>query len=316
MRVVFLGTGDIGVPSLRALAATGSHEVQAVFTQPDRPAGRNLKLRPPAIKLAARELELPVYQPERIRAPGALAELVRLNPEVIIVAAYGQILPKAVLSLPRLGCINIHASLLPRHRGASPIHAAILEGDSETGITIIQMDEGLDTGDILLKVATPIGADETAGSLHDRLAQLAPSALLECLDLLGRGVVSREKQDSALATYAPKLARKDGEIAWDNPPDEIERRIRAMTPWPGACTFVALGDSRLILKIHRAETSEQAGEPAGTVLSANDRGILVAARRGGIVLKDVQIAGGKRLTAAEFLRGHPIAPGAQLGRAS
>ena len=155
MRVVFLGTGDIGVPSLKALATTGFHEVQAVFTQPDRPAGRDLKLRPPPVKGAARELDLPVFQPEKIRAPDALAELVTLKPDVIVVAAYGQILPKAILSLPRFGCINIHASLLPRHRGASPIQAAILEGDSETGVTIMQMDEGLDTGDILFKVATP-----------------------------------------------------------------------------------------------------------------------------------------------------------------
>ena len=314
MRIVFLGTGDIGVPSLRALAATGCHEVEAVFTQPDRPAGRNLKLRPSAIKLAARELELPVFQPEKIRAPDALAGLIGLKPELIVVAAYGQILPRTVLSLPRLGCINIHASLLPRHRGASPIQAAILEGDSETGITIMRMDEGLDTGDILLKAATPVGAYETAGSLHDRLAQIAPSALLECLDPLERGELSPEKQDGALATYAPKLSRKDGEIAWDDPPDAIGRHIRAMTPLPGAYTFVALGDGLEVLKIHSAEISEPAGEPAGTVLAANDRGILVAARGGGVLLKDVQIAGGKRLAAAEFLRGHPIAPGAQLGK--
>jgi methionyl-tRNA formyltransferase len=315
MRVVFLGSGDIGVPSLKALAWSGLHEVQAVFTRPDRPAGRDLKLRPPPIKVAARELELPVFQPEKIRAPDALAELVRLKPEVIVVAAYGQILPKAVLSLSPFGCINIHASLLPRYRGASPIHAAILEGASQTGVTIIQVDEGLDTGDILFKVATPIGPDDTAGSLHDRLARLAPDALLACLDLLERGIVSRQKQNGALATYAPKLTRKDGEIAWNKPAEEIERRIRAMTPWPGAYTFVTLGDIESILKIHRAEIWEGSSEPAGTVVSADDSGILVAAGNGGIVLKDIQIAGGKRLTAAEFLRGHPITPGAQLGRA-
>ncbi|MFZ0710037.1 MAG: methionyl-tRNA formyltransferase [Terrimicrobiaceae bacterium] len=314
MRIVFLGTGDIGVPSLGSLAASGIHEVRAVFTQPDRPAGRNLKLRPSAIKLAARELELPVFQPEKIRAPEALAELVGLKPELIIVAAYGQILPKTVLSLPRLGCINVHASLLPRHRGATPIQAAILEGDNETGVTIMQMDEGLDTGDILFKVSTRVGASETAGSLHDRLAQIAPTALLQCLDFLERGELSPERQDGALATYAPKLTRKDGEIAWDNPSVAIERRIRAMTPWPGAYTFIALGDAPEVLKIHSADISELTGEPAGTVLAASDRGILVAAREGGIVLKEVQIAGGKRLTAAEFLRGHPLAPGAQLGK--
>jgi methionyl-tRNA formyltransferase len=315
MRVVFIGTGDIGVPSLKALATTGFHEVQAVFTQPDRPAGRNLKLRPPPVKVAARELDLPVFQPEKIRMPDALGKLVTLKPDVIVVAAYGQILPKAILSLPRFGCINIHASLLPRHRGASPIQAAILEADSESGVTIMEVDEGLDTGDILFKVATPIEPGDTAGSLHDRLAQLAPDALLACLDLLGRGAVSREKQDGALATYAPKLRRKDGEIAWNKPAEEIERRIRAMTPWPGAYSFVTLGDTQTILKIHRAKIWKASSEPAGTVVSADDGGILVAAGKGGIVLKDIQIAGGKRLTAAEFLRGHPITLGTQLGEA-
>jgi len=315
MRVVFLGTGDIGVPSLKALAASGSHEIQAVFTQPDRPAGRHLQLRPAPVKIAARELDLPVFQPEKIRAPDALAKLVTLKPDVIVVAAYGQILPKAVLSLPRFGCINIHASLLPRHRGASPIHAAILEGDTQTGITIMQIDEGLDTGDILLKVVTPIGPDETTGSLHDRLAQLAPNALLECLDFLGRGVVSRERQDSALATYAPKLSRKDGEIDWNKPAVEIERQIRAMTPWPGAYTLLSLGDTPVVLKVHRAEIWEEDGEPAGTIVAAKDDGILIAAGKGGIVLKEVQIAGGKRLRAPEFLRGHPMPLGVQLGKA-
>ncbi len=314
MRVVYLGTGAIGVPSLRALVATGSHEVLAVFTQPDRPAGRDLRLRAPPVKVAARELDLDVFQPEKIRASDAYAELVTLRPEVIVVAAYGEILPKAVLSLPPFGCINIHASLLPLHRGASPIHAAILAGNSETGVTIMQMDEGLDTGDVLFKVATPIGPGETAGSLHDRLAQLAPNALLACLDLLGRGAVSREKQDGALATYAPKLTRKDGEIDWSKPAEEIERRVRAMTPWPGAYTFVTLQDTQVILKIHRAEIFERGGEPAGTVVAANDDGVLVAAGKAGIVVKELQIAGGKRLTATEFLRGHPIALWVRLGK--
>ncbi|HEY5705852.1 MAG TPA: methionyl-tRNA formyltransferase [Terrimicrobiaceae bacterium] len=315
MRVVFLGTGEIGVPTLKALAATAFHEIQAVFTQPDRPAGRDLKMRPSPVKVAAQELGLPVFQPEKIRTPEALAELRALAPDVIVVAAYGQILPKAVLSLPSFGCINIHASLLPRHRGASPIQAAILEGDTESGITIMQMDEGLDTGDMLFQVAIPIGSDETAGTLHDRLAELAPGALLACLDLIGRGEAQRQGQDDALATYAPKLARSDGEIAWNESAEQIERRIRAMTPWPGAYTFVTLGDARKILKIHRAKICEASGEPAGTVVAADDGGILVAAGRDGIVLQDIQIAGGKRLAAAEFLRGHPIALGAQLGNA-
>ncbi len=299
---------------MRALVAAGSHEVVAVFTQPDRPAGRDLKPRAPPIKVAAQELDLHVFQPEKLRGHDARAELVALKPEVIIVAAYGQILPETILSLPPFGCINIHASLLPRHRGASPIHAAILQGDGETGVTIMQMDEGLDTGDILFRAAIPIAAGETAGSLHDRLARLAPNALLRCLDLLKRGALSPEKQDGARATYAPKLTRKDGEIVWSQPAREIEKRVRAMTPWPGAYTFVTLKDAPAILKIHRAQISERGGTTPGTVLAANEEGVIVAAGEGGIVLKEMQIAGGRRLTAGEFLHGHPIAPGIPLGK--
>ena len=314
MRVVFLGTGEIGVPSLKALATSGRHEVKAVFSQPDRPAGRDLKLRPPPVKAAAQELGVPVFQPEKIRSPVVLSDLASLEPEVIVVAAYGQILPKAILSLPRFGCLNIHASLLPRHRGASPIQASILEGDSETGITIMQMDEGLDTGDILFKVATPIGPGETAGDLHDRLAQLAPNALLECLDLLETGAVAREKQSDALATYAPKLTHKDGEIAWNESAEQIERRVRAMAPWPGAYTHLLLGGAPVVLKVHRAEIWDGFGGPPASVAVADDRGIRVAAGSGGISLTEIQVAGGKRLTAADFLRGHPIASGVRLGK--
>jgi methionyl-tRNA formyltransferase len=314
MRVVFLGTAAIGIPSLQALARDSAHEVQAVFTQPDRPAGRNLKVRPPPLKVAAQELGLPVFQPERIRAPEAFAELGRLKPDVIVVAAYGQIVPKTILSLPRYGCINVHASLLPRHRGAAPIHAAILHGDSETGITIMQMDEGLDTGDILLQVATAIQPGETTGSLHDRLAQLAPSALLECLEQLARGAITPRSQEDARATYAPKLASTAGELVWENTAAEIDRRIRAMTPCPGAYTFLPLRSGTVLLKVHRAEIRDVHGEPPGTVVTADDGGILVAALEGGIALKQIQIAGGKRLSPAEFLRGHPITTGTRLGK--
>jgi methionyl-tRNA formyltransferase len=313
MRVVFLGTGAIGVPSLRALAASELCQVEAVVTQPDRPAGRDLKLRPSPVKVAGHELGLPILQPAKIRAPEALAQLVPCRPDVIVVAAYGQILPKAVLSLPPLGCVNIHASLLPRHRGAAPVQAAILAGDSETGITVMQMDEGLDTGDMLLKVTTPIAPDETAGSLHDRLALLAPAPLLDCLERLARGTATPERQDPALATYAPKLDRSDGEIDWNRSALEIERRIRAMTPWPGAFTVMPLRNAGLMLKIHRAQVFEGAVGEAGTVLTADDEGIIVAAGEDGMLLKEVQIAGGKRLSTADFLHGHPITPGTMLG---
>jgi methionyl-tRNA formyltransferase len=313
MRVVFLGTGAIGVPSLRALAASELCQVEAVVTQPDRPAGRDLKLRPSPVKVAAQELGRPILQPAKIRAPEALAQLIPFRPDVIVVAAYGQILPTAVLSLPPLGCVNIHASLLPRHRGAAPVQAAILAGDGETGITIMQMDEGLDTGDMLLKVTTPIAPDETAGSLHDRLALLAPAPLLDCLERLTRGTATPERQDPAQATYAPKLDRSDGEIHWNRSALEIERRIRAMTPWPGAFTVMPLRNAGVMLKIHRAEVFEGAVGEAGTILAADDEGIIVAAGEEGMLLKEVQIAGGKRLSTADFLHGHPMTPGTRLG---
>ena len=313
MRVVFLGTGDIGVPSLKALAQSG-HEVRAVFTRPDRPAGRHLKLRPPPIKAAALELGLRVFQPEKIRGAEAVRELMSLEPDVIVVAAYGQILPKTILSLPRFGCMNIHASLLPRHRGASPIHSTILAGDKKSGVTIMQMDEGLDTGDILFQVTIAIEPAATAGSLHARLAHLAPDVLVECLNRLALGTLKPQKQDHALATYAPKLTREDGEIDWNKPAEEIERRIRAMTPWPGAYTHILLKNVPTFLKVHEAEIGGSQDETAGTVLATDNERILVAAGSGGIALKKMQLAGGNCLTAAEFARGHPIAPGTRLGK--
>lgn len=304
MRIVFLGTGEIGVPSLTAL--TARHEVAAVFTQPDRPAGRDLKLRASPVKAAARSLGLPVFQPEKIRAPEAVAELAALGADLIVVAAYGQILPRRILDLPRLGCLNIHASLLPRHRGASPIHAAILAGDAESGVTIMQMDEGLDTGAILRMVRTPISSADTAGGLHDRLADLAPAALLDVVDDLARGALTPEKQDDALATYAPKLTKQDGRIDWSAPAAEIDRRIRGMTPWPGAFTF--LPDGRM-LKVHRATLADEGGGLPGEVREVSGEGIFVSAGEAGVCLREVQAAGGKRLAVADFLRGYSMSPG-------
>lgn len=310
MRIVFLGTGEIGVPSLKALAELSSHQVCAVFTQPDRPAGRDLKLRASAIKKLALELGLPVFQPEKIREPQSMGELQALQPDIIVVVAYGQILPQRILDLPPLGCLNIHASLLPRHRGASPINAAILAGDAESGLTIMQMDVGLDTGDMLFKEATPITPDDTAGSLHDRLAEMAPATLLHTLDLIERKAAVPEKQDPALATYAPKLAKKDGEIDWKKSAAEIDRQIRGLTPWPGA--FTTLPETPpVLLKIHRAMPTVGAGAP-GTVLEASESGVLVAAGEGAILLQEVQAAGGKRLAAGAFLRGHALPVGMVL----
>lgn len=303
MRVVFCGTGEIGLPALRWLVGSDAHEVVGVITQPDRPAGRDLKPRPSAIKVEALERGIPVAQPEKIRRdPSALLAWL---PDVMVVAAYGQILPPAVLEIPRMGCLNLHASLLPRHRGASPIQSAILAGDLETGMTVMYMDEGLDTGDVLLEHRLTIGADETAGELHDRLASLGAGALEEALGLLGAGAAPRHPQDPSLVTYAPKLEKHDGRLDWREPSDTLVRRIRAMTPWPGA---TARWDDGSVLKIHSAASGPMPGNP-GAVLAATAEGLAVGTGNGCLVIREMQAAGRRRMSAAEFLRGCPIAPG-------
>jgi methionyl-tRNA formyltransferase len=307
MRIVFCGTGAIGAPALQALLTSEKHTVVGVITQPDKPAGRDLKPRMSAIKQIALAQNLPVQQPEKLRSAAALDDLRALAPDLMVVAAYGQILPKSVLETPRLGCLNLHASLLPRHRGASPIHAAILAGDHETGITVMYMDEGLDTGDILLAQKLAIGSDETTGQLHDRLADLAAPCLLEALDLLEQGNAPRIPQDSALATYAPKLKKTDGLLDWRQPSEALATRVRAMSPWPGATTHLA----GQMLKIHAAATDPASGTP-GEILASEPGVIRVGCGSGSLVLESLQLQGRKRLPAAEFLRGHPLPPGTRL----
>jgi len=306
MRIVFVGTGEIGVPSLRRLAALEGCELAGVITQPDRPAGRSLRLRPSPVKEAALAMNLPIEQPARLRSPEALAQLAALRPDLLVVAAYGQILSPAVLALPPLGCLNIHASLLPRHRGASPIHAAILAGDTRSGVTIMWMDEGLDTGDILLQEETPIGPDETAGSLHDRLAGIAPKALARALALIGAGTALRIPQDAALASYAPKLSKESGRIDWSQSAGEIDRQVRGLSPWPGA--FTLFGGE--FLKIHRGHPLPGTA-PAGEVTAAE--GLVVGCGAGLYAIEELQAAGGKRLAAEDYRRGHALPAGTQLG---
>jgi methionyl-tRNA formyltransferase len=307
MRIVFCGTGEIGAPALEALLASKKHTVVGVITQPDKPAGRDLKPRMSAIKQIALAHNLPIQQPEKLRAASALDDLRSLVPDLMVVAAYGQILPKTVLETPPLGCLNLHASLLPRHRGAAPIHAAILSGDRETGITVMYMDEGLDTGDILLAEPLAIGPDETTGQLHDRLATLAAPCLLRALDLLEQGNAPRVPQDNALATYAPKLKKADGLLDWNQPAEALSMSIRAMSPWPGAYTHL---DGQT-LKIHSASVSKNSGPP-GEILHAEPGILRVACGSGSLDLHSIQLEGRKRLPAAEFLRGHPLPPGTRL----
>ena len=294
MRIVFIGTGAIGVPSLRLL--WDRRELVGVVTQPDRPTGRNQQMTPPLIKAAMTDSAVPILQPPRIKSEDAVAEIRALRPDLIIVMAYGQILPRAVLDIPRLGCLNLHASLLPRWRGAAPIQAAIAAGDRETGITVMHMDEGLDTGDIMLKRTIEIAPLETGGSLHDRLGELAPEALKDALTLVKEGKAPRIPQDHTGAAYAPKLEREHGRINWDEPADVIERKIRAFNPWPGAFTKIPDSERKRerTLKIFRA-----------AIVPAKHRGGLVfETRSGGIAPLDVQLEGSRRMSVDEFVRGH------------
>ncbi len=308
MRILFIGTGDIGLPSLEWLLTQSKHEVVGVVTQPDKPVGRKQVLTPPQIKVRALAAGIRVIQPLKIRH--AVEELAAFKADIAIVVAYGQILSRAVLDVPPLGCLNIHASLLPRHRGAAPIQAAIRDGDAETGITIMFMDEGLDTGDMLIKHTLPILPTDTGGVLHDKLAQLAPTTLAAALELISASNPPREKQNDALVTHVRKLTRQDGKLDWQRPAIELERLVRAFTPWPG--THCLLGDVQM--KVHRAEIIANADAcPApGTIVAADAQGIVVSCGSGLLSLTEVQLEGGKRLSASEFLRGHPLEAGAML----
>ncbi len=316
MRIVYLGTGDIGLPALRWLLDSPEHEVAAVVTQPDRPAGRRQELLASPIKLLALERGVPVLQPPKVRAPEAVAALRELAPEVIVVMAYGQILPGDLLRLPRLACLNLHASLLPRHRGAAPIQAAIVAGEAMTGLTVIYMDEGLDTGPVMLERAIPIRRRETGGALHDRLAQLGPGALAEALPLLARGQAPCVPQNDILATYAPKLTREHGEVNWQMPACEIERRLRAYDPWPGAYTWVPAGGAARKLKLFSAIVHRRESGPPGTVLRADRHGLLVASGEAALLLRQVQPEGKRRMGAGEWLLGNAVRVGAGLGGVS
>lgn len=293
MQVVFIGTAPFAVPSLRALIAAG-HTVPLVVTQPDRPAHR-LRLTPSAVKVAARDLGLEVFQPERLRAPEAVARLRQVPAELYVVAAYGQIISAQVLALPPRGILNVHASLLPRWRGASPVVAAILHGDRETGVTIMQMDEKLDHGPILRTRSTPIGERETAAALTERLAEIGAELLVETIRDLDS--ITPREQNHGAATRAGLLSREDGELSWDLDAVDIDRHVRALNPWPGV-TLELAGHRVKVLSGHPAGGS---GHP-GTVLDSGKSGVEVAAGRGSYVLEEVQNPGGRRAPAAATLR--------------
>ena len=313
MRIIFIGTGEIGVPTLQALLKS-EHEIVGVVTQPDKPVGRAQLVEPTPVKKALmsgapnaspartrRALPIPVLQPARIKERQAIEEIHALEPDVIVVMAYGQILPRDVLNIPKIACLNLHASLLPHWRGAAPIQAAIAAGDRQTGITVMHMDEGLDTGDILLQRQIDIRPNDAGGSLHARLAQIAPEALLHSLRLLVEGSAPRIPQDNSLATYAPKLKREDGKIDWSETAEIIERKIRAFNPWPGAFMTISI-DGKRNLKIFSATVVDLAGTRGEILRSQNE--LIVAAGKGALSLREVQLEGKRRMNASEFLRGY------------
>jgi methionyl-tRNA formyltransferase len=307
-RIVFMGTPDFAVPALHSLHAAG-HEIALAVTQPDRPKGRGRKVEPPPVKVAAAALGVPVVQPATLRDEATLQTLKNAEADFFIVVAFGHLLRESVLNMPRLGCINVHASLLPKYRGPAPIHWAVINDEKETGVTTMLIDKGLDTGDILMTATEAIARDDTSGSLHDRLAQLGAGLLVKTLQAFAAGAARPLVQDHSLATYAPLLKKTNGQIDWKKPAAQIEPFIRGMTPWPGAFTF--LRGKRL--KVFRAEVSPaHVTAPPGTVLEGFSDELTVATGNGALCILELQGASGSRLPISEFLRGHRIAPGESL----
>lgn len=315
MRVLFMGTPEFAVPTLKAIYEAG-HHIEGVVTQPDRPGGRGKKLRPSAVKQAALGMNLPLMQPEKVSEPGFIEQIRAINPEVVVVVAFGQILPPELLNLPRHGCINVHASLLPRYRGAAPIHRAVINGETETGVTTMFMDRGLDTGDMLLKASTPIYDGDNVGSVHDRLALIGAGLLVETLAGLPGGEIIRTPQDHGRATYAPMLGAADEMIVWEDSARSIFNLVRGMDPWPGARTNL----EGKVLKIWRTgilpdyflSNDEINKYSPGTVIKTGPEGLTVATGTGPLLVTEMQLQGGKRLAASDFLRGNYIAPGTVL----
>lgn len=302
-----MGTPEFACPTLKTLLDRGE-QVAAVFTQPDRPKGRGQKLQPPPVKELALKYGIPVFQPPKVRVPEVIDQIKEIQPDLIVVVAFGQILPKALLDIPAHGCINVHASLLPRYRGAAPLNWCIVNGETETGVTTMLMDVGLDTGPMLLKKSTPIGPEEDISSLHDRMSLLGAELLGETLDALKSGSITPQQQDDALTCYAPMLKKEDGLIDWRKPATEIQNLVRGFALWPGAVTSLA-GEQ---LKIFRVRVGHGSGQP-GSIISVGKEGIEVACGKGSIIMLELQSAGSRRMDAASFLAGHLLAPGMIFG---
>jgi len=310
MKIIFMGTPDFSVPTLQNIIDS-KHEVIGVVTQPDKPKGRGKHMYAPPIKELARKYDIPVYQPKKVREEQFIKILKELNPDIIVVIAFGQILPKEILELPKYGCINVHASLLPKYRGAAPIQWSIINGEKQTGVTTMYMDVGLDTGDMLLKEVVEISEDETGGSLHDKLSQVGGKLLIETLDKIEKGTIERIKQNDEESTYAPILKKSLGNIKWSQSATEIERLIRGLNPWPSAYTVL---DGKM-LKIWNAEvvSLKNKNNKPGTICEIiKDKGIIVSCGEDGLLITELQLQGKKRMDTPSFLRGANIEVGTIL----
>lgn len=306
MKIIYMGTPDFAVPALKALASS-EHEVCAVFTQPDKPRGRKMILTPPDVKVCAQSLNIPVYQPESMKNGDALDIINQYNPDVIVVAAYGKILPKAVLDVPKFGCVNIHGSLLPKYRGAAPIQQSVLNGDKVTGITTMLMDAGLDTGDILLTEETEIGENETSGELFDRLAVLGGELILKTLSALEKGEITPQRQDESLATHTSKIDKSLCPIDFSKSAFEVHNKVRGLNPWPVATTKIC----RKNVKVYSTKLCPKSGK-SGEVLSTKP--LVVACGEKSVEILELQPEGKKRMTADAFLAGHKLEIGDIIGQ--
>ena len=313
LRVIFFGTAELACPSLSMLVRSPAFDVATVVTQPDRPKGRHLARQPSLVKTLATQANLPVLQPDRARDPSFVDQLAQLQPDLVVVVAYGQILPHQILDLPAFGCLNVHASLLPKYRGAAPVQWAILNDEKETGVTIMKMDEGLDTGAILCQQATPISTDDDAPTLAERLARIGAELLLKTIPdyVIGR-IVPRKQPDQG-ASYARKIAKEDGHLDWTQPARSLWNRVRAFVPWPGAYTSLPGEPRPQLLKIWQADVAGPSAAPAGEILAASRDGIVVSCGQESLRILVLQLEGGRRLNAREFLAGHRLELGQRLG---
>jgi methionyl-tRNA formyltransferase len=305
-----MGTAELSCASLEKLAGSNQFQIAAVVTQPDKPKGRDLKLQFSPVKILAQKLNLPILQPAKARDEKFISELRELKPDLIVVVAYGQILPQTILDLPKFGCVNVHTSLLPKYRGASPIQSAILNGETETGVTIMKMDAGLDTGEIISQGRIAILPEDNSQTLHDKLSQLGAELLVQTIPDFVGGKTQPQPQPKEGATYAAKIKKEDGQIDWSEPAEKILNRLRAFTPWPGAFTFW----NGQLLKIWRVKVAEKSGG-VGEILSADKNGIVVACGKNALRILELQREGGKRLTAEQFLAGHNLKVGGKFEQA-